>query len=457
MKKRVLASEDKRKNVSSERNEHYVSILKEMVNCKTVFKRNFENQADYDKFYTVIEKSFPNLTSKAKRLTFGSGCFVYVIEGKEAKKNVMLMSHHDVVDGEDTWGTNPFEATIKEDSLYGRGTIDTKTPLFAELQACEELLSEGYDFEGINLYIGSSNNEEVGGDGMVLATEYFKENGIRFDTVLDEGGAILQGMLPGVKDKSAFVAVHEKGRHIYKCTAKQISKGHGGLNPNNDNAIARMCEFISEVNKTKIFKNKFYPEVKATFTHNAPYMSFPLNIVFGNFDLFSPLIMKIMSNIPQTSAMLSTGVIFTTVFGGTHEDPQIKAKEVEATMFLRCLREEELYEGIEKIKSIGTKYGVELEEILRDYCVPTDYTNRPYKVLEEVLNEDFPDIIVSPFLLTAGTDARHFSDIADNILRFAPIDLDKAQYASIHGDNEHIKIKNIGECVCFYKDFVKKI
>jgi carboxypeptidase PM20D1 len=112
---------------------------------------------------------------------------------------------------------------------------------------------------------------------------------------------------------------------------------------------------------------------------------------------------------------------------------------------------------LEKIKKIGGKYGVEIEEILRDYCEPTDFENRPYKVLEEVLNENFPDVIVSPFLLTAGTDARHFTGIADSILRFAPIDLDKAQFASIHGSNEHIKIKNIGECVCFYKDFVKRI
>ena len=54
------------------------------------------------------------------------------------------------------------------------------------------------------------------------------------------------------------------------------------------------------------------------------------------------------------------------------------------------------------------------------------------------------------FLLTAGTDARRFTDVADSILRFAPIDLDKAQYASIHGANEHIKIQNIGlsGCIC---------
>ncbi len=456
MKKRILSSENKRKNVSDGQIKQYAETLKKMVDCKTVFTRDFENKAEYEKFNNVIEQSFPNIAAKAEKLLFGSGCFVYAIKGKNAKKNLMLMSHHDVVDGDDKWETDPFCAVEKDGSLFGRGTIDTKTPLFAELQACEELLAEGYEFDGINLYIGSSDNEEVCGDGMVLATEYFKENGIKFDAVLDEGGAITEGMIPGVKAKSAMVAVHEKSRHLYRCKAVLATKGHGGLNPTDDSAVLRLSRFIAEVSKKKIYKGAFYPEVRATFETHAPYMSFPLNMLFGNLTLFSPLIKKIMLGIPQTKAMLSTSIAFTTVFAGSKDDPQMRAKEAETTMFLRCVREEDLLNGLEKIKKIAKKYKIEIEEIERDYCKPSSFESKPYKLLEQIMNENFPDVIVAPFLLTAGTDARRFTDVADCILRFAPIDLDKKQYASIHSANEHIKIKNIGECVCFYKDFIKK-
>ena len=457
MKKRILGTEDQRKNVSDEKIRQYIDTLKKMVDCKTVYTENGANQSSCEEFYNVLENQFPNLHKYAKRMNFGSGCFVYVIEGKNAKKNIMLMSHHDVVDGDDMWETDPFCAVEKDDALWGRGTIDTKTPLFAELQACEELLAEGYSFDGINVYIGSSNNEECCGDGMVLATEYFRNQGIEFEMVLDEGGAITTGMIPGVKNKSAVVAVHEKSRHVYKCVTKQATKGHGGLNPTTDNALIRMSNFISEVNKKHIYRGRFYPEVKATFTKHAPYMTFPLNLLFGNFELFGPIIKKIMLNIPQTNAMLSTGISFTTMFAGSKDEIQVKAKTVEATMFLRCVREEDLLQGLEKIKKIGNKYGVEIEQILRDYCEPTDFSEKPYQILEEVLNENFPDVIVTPFLLTAGTDARHFTGIANSILRFAPIDLNPTQFASIHGANEHIKVKNIGECVCFYKNLLKKV
>lgn len=456
MKKRVLGSEGQRKNVSPETYNKYAKTLKKMVDCKTVFKSNGENNEEYSKFYSVIEECFPNIAKFAEKLTFGSGCFVYVIKGKNATKNIMLMSHHDVVEGDDKWETPPFCATEKDGVLYGRGTIDTKTPLFAELQACEELLADGYAFNGINVYIGSSNNEEVCGDGMVLATEYFKENGIKFDVVLDEGGAITEGMIPGVKAKSAMVAVHEKSRHLYRCKTVRDTKGHGGLNPSDDCAIIRLTKFINEVNGKKIYKGKFQSEVKGTFETHAPYMSFPLNVLFGNLTVFSPLIKKIMLSIPQTKAMLATSVNFTNIFAGTKDDPQIRAKQAEATMFLRCIRENDLLIGLEKIKEIAKKYSVEIEEIERDYCKPSSFESKQYKHLEKIMNENFPDVIVSPYLLTAGTDARHFTDVADSILRFAPIDLDKKQFATIHSANEHIKIKNIGECVCFYKDFITK-
>ena len=113
-----------------------------MINCRTVWTADGKNNDEFDRFYKVVEQNFPSVSARAKKLSFGQGCFVYLIEGKDATKNIMLMSHHDVVEGSDEWATDPFKATEKDGYLYGRGTIDTKTPLFAELQAAEELLSE---------------------------------------------------------------------------------------------------------------------------------------------------------------------------------------------------------------------------------------------------------------------------------------------------------------------------
>ena len=459
MKRIPLQPQSLRKGVSPERNAAYVEKLSRMVECKTVWTHEGENETEFQKFYAALEELFPILTAKSKKLTFGGGCFVYVIEGKNAKKNILLMSHHDVVESSEDWHTDPFRAVEKDGFLYGRGTIDTKTPLFAELQAAEELLAEGYDFEGINLYIGSSNNEEVCGDGMVLAEKYFREEGIHFYAVLDEGGAITEGQIPGVKNKSAVVAVHEKSRHMFRCKAELSAKGHGGFGGAGDSAVERLSRFITEVSNQqhKIYKGKFYPEVRATFERHVPYMAFPMNILFGNIDIFALVIKKIMMGIPAASAMLSTGLSFTTLSAGDIRDPQIRGKSAEATMFLRCIREEDLYAGLKKIRNIGKKYGITIEETERDYCRPTDFEGDAYKTVEALLHKNFPDVAVVPFLLTAGTDARRLTHVADHILRFAPIDLNKKQFATIHAADEHISIDNIGQCVVFYKDLIQII
>ncbi len=445
--------------MSEETLNEYVQKLSRMIACKTVWTTENANAEHYANLYKAIEEMFPTLSSKATRLTFGGGCFVYVVNGKNATKNIMLMSHHDVVDGDDSWHTDPFTPTEKDGYLYGRGTIDTKTPLFAELQAVEELLRDGYDFEGINLYIGSSNNEEVGGDGIVLAVDYFKKNGIRFDIVLDEGGAITSGQIPGITAKSAMVAVHEKSRHMYRCSTELNTKGHGGFGGATDSAVERLSSFIDEVSKKRkhLFKGKFYPEVRATFEKHAPYMDFPINLLFANITAFSPLIKKVMMTIPAASTMLSTGLSFTTLKAGDLGDPQIRAKTAETTMFLRCVREETLTSELEEIEKIARKYNVKIELVERDYCRPTDFDGNGYKTVEKVLNKCFPDVIVAPFLLTAGTDARRLTDVADNILRFAPIDLSKEQFATVHSADENIGIENIGQCVVFYKEFIKAV
>ena len=436
-----------RKNASDEKLKEYTEALADMIRCKTVYDEEGTYAEEYQKFYKVLEERFPTLTAKAVKHDFG-GCFLYEISGKNATKNVLLMSHHDVVIDEGEWEHPAFEARVVDGAMYGRGTIDTKTPLFAELMAVEELLKEGYEFEGINVFIGSSHNEEVGGDGFPKAHKYFIERGLHFDVVLDEGGAITEKMMPGVKQKSAMVAVHEKGRHRYECIATKRVKGHVGLNPSKENAIDNLSAFISEVKNSKIFKKSFAPEVEATFRTHAPYMPYGLRIIFSNFGIFKKLLLALMGKVsPVVGAMLSTTMSFTKVEGTSNE--------AKATAFFRCIREETLLKEIEVFKEIAKKYNVEVKETERDYCVPSTADSVQFNKLKAVLNKNFPDVIVSPFLLTAGTDARHLGDVADAILRFAPIDLDTKQYATIHNANEHIKICNVGQCVCFYKDFIR--
>lgn len=67
----------------------------------------------------------------------------------------------------------------------------------------------------------------------------------------------------------------------------------------------------------------------------------------------------------------------------------------------------------------------------------------------------FPYAAVAPFILPAGTDARRFTDLSDAVIRFAPIDIDDQQYASVHGENENISIGKLPIAVDFYKQLLR--
>ena len=448
-KNKRSVSDAPRKNVDEEKINLYVNKLVKMLQCKTVYTDDHKYEQEFVNFREVLKNEFP-LIHKHGELMMFDGCLVYKVAGKDATKNILLMSHHDVVLDEGEWEYPAFGAEIHEGSIYARGSIDTKTPLFAELQAVEELLEENYIFEGFNVYIASSNSEEVGGPGIVLAKDYWLENGIHFDVIIDEGGAIVEKQMPGVTNKSAMIAVHEKGRHSFKCVAKPLVTGHTGLNPVKDNPVERMSYFIRDVKKSKIFKKYFVREVEELFINHAPYMPFALRILFSNFKIFKGLILFILPKVsPVIEAMLSTTMSFTKISSNDN-------KEVESVAYFRCVRVEKLEKELIEFKKIASKYNIEVKADLVDYCTPSNSGMENYKLVKSILNKNFPDVIVSPFLLTAGTDARRLPEVGTTILRFAPIDLDSKQYKTIHNPNEHIKVNNVGECVCFYKDFIKE-
>lgn len=442
--------EDKDNTLKTER----LNKLIEMLQCKTIFSENGENSEEYERFYQILKRNFPLLYKKGECLNL-DGCLVFKI-ASNSTKNILLMSHHDVVAASASWEYPPFEAQIHNDKIYARGVIDTKTPLFSELQACEELLREDFSLP-VNVYIASSNNEEVSGAGIFNALDYFKKNSIKFDFILDEGGAIVQNMMPGVKEKCAMIAVHEKGRHAYSCVAKKDQSkdgGHAGLTCKTDNPIVRMSEFVARIEQTK-WTTKLYPEVKATFRACIPYMPTTLKMVFKNMNLLEKPLLKIMPKLSsQIKGMLGTTISFTQI-NSKGNNINIQTKEVEAIAFFRCVRDDDLKVDVEKFKSIAQEYGIQVKQISADYCPPTDFNGEAFAYVKKIIHKVFPQVVAAPFLLTAGTDARRLYEVSDNILRFAPINMTSEQFATVHSDNENLDVSAVDGCVDFYKVLIQ--
>jgi carboxypeptidase PM20D1 len=73
-----------------------------------------------------------------------------------------------------------------------------------------------------------------------------------------------------------------------------------------------------------------------------------------------------------------------------------------------------------------------------------------YRLVERTVREIFPDAMVAPGLVLAGTDSRHFEDIADNVYRFMPIRFKAEDLPRVHGTDERIAVAQLADMVRFY-------
>lgn len=429
---------------------HYALRLQKMIQCATVSVKGAYEDTEFLKLKSIVEKLFPLVHKNAERMSFSEDCWLYRIKGRDTSRCILLMSHHDVAAVTGEWRFPAFSGEIAEGRIWGRGSVDTKTSLFAQLQALEELLEEGADIP-CTVYLASSHNEEIAGDGIPETVNYFRSMRITPEFVLDEGGAVIEPPMPGIRRKCAVLAIHEKGRHTLLLRAAG-SKEHAGLSGDTNTPAVRMAEFIVRMQKEQPYVRRFSPELTAMFEALAPHMQFPMRFIFGHLKAFSGILIKLIPKLnAQAGAMLGTTGTFQELETDSGEDAAL------AKLLLRCVDEGDLKKEIGTITKIAAEYGITVTDAPagNEFHRPADRESRAYGYIQTCMAEAFPEAIVMPFILPAGTDARHFSELCPAVFRFAPIDIDDSQFKSVHGVNENICLEAIPGAVGFYRAVIE--
>jgi len=424
-----------------------------MIRVPTVSKHEYEDLSEFYRFHAVLEQLFPLIHQNLQK-TVLNGTLLYRWKGSDEKLlPILLMGHQDVVPASDEgWSVPAYSGIVKDGCIYGRGAMDCKSTMYVELQAVEELLSEGF-VPPCDVYLEYSINEETGGDGAAAAMRYLRDKGIRLALVIDEGGAIIDEAVPGMTKPYAVLGVTEKGYMDVKITARGKG-GHSSTPPRNTPA-ARLFAFANEIERKRPFKKKLIPEVVEMFRAMAPALPGALRFLLGNLWLTKPLVMAVMPKVsPFGEALMATTCCFTQMKGS--DAANVIPKEPYLIANLRCSVHQNCEESLAVLKKYGKKYDLEFEVLLqRDASAVSDIHSKAYGYVEKSVREFFPDVGVAPYLIMGGTDCRHFHALTDTALRFAPVRVTNSQNAACHAVDENVSVSALAEGVRFYKRFLR--
>ncbi|MBN2503775.1 MAG: M20/M25/M40 family metallo-hydrolase, partial [Bacilli bacterium] len=431
----------------------YAEELSILVRHKTIALKDTSNEPLFVEMQKDMEKLFPLVHQNLVKHFFPGGSMLFHWKGKSNENPLVLMAHQDVVPASiEQWSVDPFAGVVTDTEIIGRGSFDTKCTLYAFFRAVEELLETGYVPE-TDVYLSSSSDEEISGVGAATIVEFLKSQDIKPGLVLDEGGAIVTGALPSVSAPLALIGVIEKGYVNFKLTAKS-SGGHSSTPPKNT-PIARLAALINDIEKNFPLKTKMIPEVKQLFATAAPAMSFPYRLLFGNMWLFKGLTTWLLPKInPYGRALFSTTIAFTMMEGSKAEN--VIPSEAYVIANLRTHPIQGIASSHEAISKLAKKYNVECEILEGREATPMVNTQgKAYRYLVNQIQSNFPDVLISPYVILGGTDARFYQEICDSALRFSPIRVSNEDLKKMHGIDESLKIDALAEAVIFFSSLIQ--
>ena len=410
-------------------------------------------------YHDYLRRQFPLVHKNLTREVIGGYSLLYTWQGAKPvaddNKPVIFLGHLDVVPvvpgTQGKWKQPPFAGNVADGFIWGRGTLDNKVNVVGLLEAAENMLRQGIQPQR-TVYLAFGHDEEQGGiDGAKVMASVLEKRGVEAEFLVDEGGLVTQGVVPGIDAPMAIIAPAEKG--IVTLQLKVVGEGGHSSMPPEQTSIGILAAAISAMEANQFPRD--FSHTQSFLEAVADDMPFANRLVMKNLWLFRPLVLSAFEGDKQAQAGMRTTTAATMIEGGIKanvlpidatakvnfrilpgETPETVRKRV--IQIINDTRVEVTYDGsgqggmapspVSPTAGFGWEH---LTAAIRDTAAPQR-------------------LIVTPRLLVAATDTRHYRKITPNHYRFTFMQLAPSDLGTIHGTNERISIKTLNDTVRFY-------
>lgn len=412
-------------------------------------------QLDADAFQGLhdwLAETYPLVHATLERETVQDFSLLYHWPGTNPKLSpILLMSHLDVVPVESAtehkWTHPPFAGEVADGYVWGRGALDVKCGVTAILEAVEHLLKADFQPER-TVYLAFGHDEEVGGvNGNARMAILLRGRGVRFQYVLDEGGLIAVGLMPGLTKPVAMVSLAEKGYTNIELTC-ETAGGHSSMPPP-QTAVGILASAVARV-EAQPLPAHIDGATGMMLDYLGPEFPFPQKLAIANRWLTAPVLERMLAAGTSTNALIRTTTAATVFHGGVGEN--VLPTRARAVINFRILPGETSRDVLEHVRRVVDDVRVECRQ-RGSHSEPSRVTavdSPEFAQLQRTIGETFPDVLVSPGLTVGATDSRHYESLTEHTFRFLPMRLEKDDLPRIHGIDERISVENYCEMIRFF-------
>ena len=375
----------------------------------------------------------------------GRAGFVARLAGDGTRRPVIIMAHMDVVGVERAnWTVDPFGGETVGGYLYGRGAIDDKGMLAANLQTMLLLKRHVIDIGGKlarDVIFVANSDEEAGGEfGMGWLVRNHREL-IDAEYVLNEGGRTRV-----IRGKPLYVAVQSTEKVPHGVTVTAHGPGGHAAVPLVGNAVIRLGRALAAIGnhqepvRLTPSTREFFGQLAKVWPDRTQRRAMDDVASRDRHRVLRGA--RVLALTPVFNAVLRTGISATVVSGGIRSN--VIPTEATALLNIRTLPGQSIDAVVSRLRRVINDARVEVTITDRGEDAPaSDFASPMFEAIAETVKELAPEMVTVPYMSTGATDSARLRQLGMQAYGLLPFPMDQEDEDRMHGNDERIPLASL--------------